>query len=65
MEQERIQLQPHRMSWHPSKDMNCSTVQRYVVERYIPAPGYYFVFDEGDVVRHIPIDQDTASASAT
>ena len=62
----RIQLQPYRTSWHHSKDTerNGMCIQRYVVEKYIPAPGFYFVFKEDDSVYHLPIDSSgTAGGS--
>lgn len=61
---ERVQLQPYKTSWHHTKETakNGMSIQRYVVEKYIPAPGFYFVFKEDDSVYHLPLNQDTAGA---
>jgi hypothetical protein len=60
---EQIQLPPYKSSWHgKERDYYGMPIQRYVRERYIPAPGFHFV-DKGDSVYHIPIDQDIPSGS--
>lgn len=63
---ERFQLLPHRISWHSNEKWSAPgmSVSRYIVEKYIPANGFYFAFGKDDSVYHLPIDQSgTAGGS--
>lgn len=57
MPEERQQLQPYKISWHPNPKNADMSIQRYVVEKYIPAPGFCFVFEENSV-HHVPINHE-------
>ena len=60
---ERVQLGPYQTSWHGREKLYLGMpLERYVREKYIPAPGYNFVDKDGSVY-HLPIDQEIQSGS--